>query len=102
MAVAITCNPASPRAATDFCHIAATGVADHAGDWEAGAPVRYRFEARKSGATTEKSHEFTPTPGGEGTHQWDNFAFPSAGSWTLALVDVAGPTDVATQAVTVT
>lgn len=62
--------------------------------------IRYYllFDA-PSGTDDKRSYEFTPNS--DGDHEFNNFIFDVAGSWTVRLRKSADDSDVATAAVTV-
>jgi hypothetical protein len=59
----------------------------------------YYIDFIKSGTTQGRSYRFTPNAGGD--HVFNNYIFPSAGSWTLNLIRVRDSGTEATLAVTV-
>ena len=59
----------------------------------------YRIDFILGGVTLGRSYLFTPNGG---AHQFNNYIFPTAGSWTVNLMDTAdSETQAATLAVTV-
>jgi hypothetical protein len=68
---------------------------------EDGTPITYYIiadgpqDARDDG----KSHRFQPSH--EGKHVWDNYIFPTDGSYTIRVFDDFDDSEVVTEAVTV-
>ena len=105
MAVAVASTPAAPRAAIDVCRIDVTGatVNDPAGYDVAAYPtepeIKYSIAFVKAGVVEGRSYQFGVSS--DGKHQFNDFIFPSAGSWTVSLRKVIGDSQVASVAVTV-
>ena len=103
--MAITCLPASPGAATDFCKVTVTGATqndDTAFDadlYPASPEMRYYLTFEVGGAILGTSYVFGVDENGD--HVYPNYVFPSAGSWTIRLNDASDDSSVQTQAVTV-
>jgi hypothetical protein len=103
MSVAIACTPAAPVAKKSACRIDLTGMTTNditAYDnsiYPSSPAVTYYLTFEVGGAVEGKSYVFTPNGG---KHTFDNYIFPSAGSYTVRLSKADG-TSVATQAVTV-
>lgn len=106
MAAALAITPASGSiiATVSACRIDVTG-ADQNDDtaydpdlYPASPEIRYYVTAEVGGAEKGRSHVFSPNGG---KHSYDNYIFPSAGSWTLHLRKVSDDSSVANLAVTV-
>lgn len=63
------------------------------------AIVYYILVDSPSGTDDGKSYTFTPAS--DGTHEFNNYTFPAAGTYTLRLRDSADDSDKATLSVTV-
>lgn len=105
MSATVTCTPAAP-AAHNFCRIdVAGGSANTATGYDdtkypSEPEVRYYLTFEKGGATLGKSYVFGVDPI-NGDHTFNNYAFPSSGSWTVRLNDASNDSSVATASVTV-
>jgi hypothetical protein len=69
-----------------------------------GGPMRYRIRLTPPGGAESEtssgySHLFNVSS--DGKHEWNNYIFPVAGSWTVRLHDEVLDSDAATLAVTV-
>lgn len=107
MSVAIACVPASPVAASSACKITVTGAdqntnTGYLGDgtqYPASPEMRYYLAFEKASVEYGRSYVFGVSD--DGTHEFNNYVFPSDGSWTIALYNAADDSSVQTQAVTV-
>lgn len=104
-AVAVTCTPSAPVATVDFCKVTVTD-ADQNDD--AATPdtdnypvqdeIRYYLTFEKASEELGRSYVFGVNE--DGGHVFNNYVFPSAGSWTVRLNDAADDSSVATASVT--
>ncbi len=105
MSIAITCTPEAPEATKDFCRINLTGLtlndatAYDATLYPSEPEVRYYITFEVGGATVGKSQVFAAGP--DGKFEFNNYIFPSAGSYTVRVSKAADDSSAATQAVTV-
>lgn len=60
--------------------------------------IKYYLTFERGGAIYGKSYVFTPNGG---AHQFNNYIFPAAGSWTVRISNATTDASVATLAVTV-
>lgn len=103
-ALAITPASGSIEAVRDACRVDVSGAETNdvsAFDAEAypTAPeMRYYLTFEKGGNELGRSYVFGVNGG---AHQFNNYIFPEAGSWTVRLNDAADDSSVATLAVTV-
>lgn len=115
MSLALAITPASPVAVTDFAKVNVTGGSAHTTTGASyavsstmpGTPTQYPTQPavvcyltfELDGAIRGKSQTFTV--GTDGKHEFDNYVFPEAGSWTVRLNDAADDSSLKTLAVTV-
>jgi hypothetical protein len=105
MPAAIAVVPAAPVAAKSFCRVTVTDATqndDTAYDnalYPASPELRYYLTFELGGAIQGKSYVFAVNE--DGDHVFNNYMFPTAGSWTVRLSNAATDGSVATQAVTV-
>lgn len=105
MAVTVTVTPASPTAARDFCKFDIAGLTlnDATTFNAANSPsedeVRYYLTFEKGGEELGRSPVFACNHDGE--WQFNNYMFPSSGSWSVKVKKVSDDSTVKTQAVTV-
>jgi len=105
MTAAIACTPAAPVAITSACRLDVTGGSENTATgydntkYPASPEVRYYLTFEKAAAIVSKSYVFAV--GSDGKHSFNNYVFPSAGSWTVRLNDASDDSSVQTQAVTV-
>lgn len=103
MAIGVTCVPATPTAKKTFCRIDLTGLdtndltAYDATKYPTAPSVSYYITFEVGSAVVGKSYAFSPNGG---KHSFNNYIFPSAGSYTIRVSKADG-TSVKTQAVTV-
>lgn len=89
MAVTLTPSVAAPRAAIDAVRVDVAGaspndVADYDTDaYPTEAEIRCYLAFLKGGVELGRSYVFAV--GADGTHEFNNYIFPSAGSWTMRL-----------------
>jgi hypothetical protein len=98
----LTITPASGSitAKLTTCKITVAGAADNrAPDDTGGAYGYYLLIDSPAGVDDGKSYVFNVSA--DGGHEFNNYTFPVAGSYTVRLRDVADDSDVATLAVTV-
>lgn len=99
--VSITPESGSVVATLSACRISVTGADVNNED---GTQKRYRFRLTPPAGLEEEtvsgySELFNVNSDGE--HEWNNYIFPGAGSWTVRLYDEEEEEDVDTLAVTV-
>lgn len=105
MAVTITVTPAAPAAKQDFCKFDIAGqpendTADYDTDaYPTEAEIRCYLKFVKGGVEYGRSYVFAT--GATGAHQFNNYVFPSAGSWSAVLCRADNDAVLKTQAVTV-
>ena len=115
MAVTITVTPTNPRAIIDTCRIDVAGASsndassydDDDTGMSPGNTKQYPEENENRfyllmdnpSGDDDKSYEFNVSEAG--AHEFNNFIFPNAGSWTVRLRNASNDSDVQTQAVTV-
>jgi|SRR6185503_10272688 len=101
MAASITVTPASPVAVAEACRV---DVADNETNTGASDTDNYPVQDElrcylafiKGGVEYGRSYVFSGV-----THSFNNYIFPSAGSWTVKLFDASDDSELASQAVTV-
>lgn len=106
MAAALAITPASGSitAKVSACRVDVSGAdgndltAYDANAYPTAPEIRYYITAEESSTEYGRSHVFAPNGG---AHQWDNYIFPHAGSWTMHLRKVSDDSSVANLAVTV-
>ena len=99
-ALAITPASGSITAKKTVCRINVTGAsANRAPDNTGGAYAYYLLIDSPAGVDDGKSYAFNV--GADGKHEFNNYVFPAAGSYTVRLRDASNDTDVTTLAVTV-
>lgn len=106
MAVALSATPVSGSitAAKTFVKINVTGGDVNFGTFNASAypttpAVRYYLTFELAGGILGKSYVFGVD--NAGAHQFDNYLFPSAGSWTVRISNAATDASVQTLSLTV-
>lgn len=105
MAVTITCTPAAPSAAKDFCRIDVAGATQNddtaydSGLYPASPELRYYLAFTVGGVELGRSYVFGVDE--DGKHTFPNYMFPSTGSWTITLHNASTDASVQTQGVTV-
>lgn len=105
MAVTITLTPAAPRATKDFVKMDVAGqpendTADYdPDDYPSEAEIRCYLKFVKGGVEYGRSYVFATSA--DGTHQFNNYVFPSAGAWSAVLCRADNDAVLKTQAVTV-
>ena len=100
MAASITVTPTSPTAAKSACRVDVAGNVTNSGASDtANYPVQDELRCYlafiKGGVEYGRSYVFSGV-----THSFNDYVFPSAGSWTVKLFDV-DDNELASQAVTV-
>lgn len=106
MALALTCTPTSPVAKSSFCRIDVDdALANDASAYTTTVyptepEIRYYLKFSVGGVEKGRSYVFAPNPY-DGTHQFNNYIFPSSGSWTVALCKVSDNSEATTLGVTV-
>lgn len=104
-AVAITPTSGNITATKDFCKVNITGASVNdssnfnSGTYPTEPAFTYYITFELGGSILGKSYVFTPDS--SGAHEFDNYVFPSAGSWTVRLSNAATAGSVATASVTV-
>lgn len=104
MSVAIAVVPASPTAKKSVCRVDLTGlstndlVAYDNTKYPTSPAFKYYLTFEVGGAVVGKSYVFSPNGG---KHSFNDYIFPSAGSYTVRISNAATDASVATQAVTV-
>lgn len=101
---AIAVIPVSPVAVTDACRVTVSGADLNSGASDPDAyPVqdeqRYYLAFIKGAVEYGRSYVFAPSP--DGDHVFNNYVFPSAGSWSVKLFKASDDSEVVSQAVTV-
>lgn len=105
MAITLTPSVASPRATIDAVRVDIAGASNNdAADYDANAypseaELRAYLAFAKGGEDLGKSYVFAV--GQDGEHQFDNYIFPEAGSWTMELRRADDDTVLKSQAITV-
>ena len=103
-AVAITPASGSITAKSSACRIDISGASGNdlssydEDAYPTSPELRYYITTEEGGVEYGRSHVFAPNGG---AHQWMNYIFPHAGSWTVYLRNVADDTSEADLAVTV-
>ena len=103
-AVAITPASGSITAKSSACRIDISGAAGNTltgydpAQYPSSPERRYYITTEESGTEYGRSHVFAPNGG---AHQWMNYIFPHAGSWTVHLRNVSDDSSEADVAVTV-
>lgn len=101
----ISVVPAAPIAVTSFCKVTVAGYDQNdTGAFSASAyptepEIKYYLTFEKGGAILGKSYVFGVDE--NGGHVFNNYVFPSSGSWTVRLSKASNDSSVATQSVTV-
>lgn len=103
MAAALTITPPSGeiQASLDAVRVNVTGAEVNNDD---GTQHRYRIRLDPpagSESITWSGYSELFNVSADGKHEWNNYIFPVAGSWTLRLHDEEADSDEATLAVTV-
>lgn len=104
MAVTITVEPAAPDL-TDFVRVDVAGATQNDATaydntkYPTSPEVTYYLTFEKGGSILGKSYVFGVDE--DGNHQFNNYRFPSTGSWTVRLNKASDDSSVQTQAVTV-
>lgn len=104
MAVTLTPSVAAPRATIDAVRVDVAGVATNDGasdtdDYPVQAELRAYLAFRLAGV--EKGRSYVFTVGADGTHEFNNYIFPEAGSWTMRLARASNDAVLKDQAITV-
>ena len=105
MAIELTPSVASPRAAIDAVRVDVSGAsqndtADYDPDeYPSEAEIRCYLAFLEGGAEYGRSYVFAVAQ--DGTHQFDNYIFPHAGSWTMRLARNDNDAVLKDQAITV-
>lgn len=98
--LAITPASGSITAKVSACRIDVTGAEDNrTPDNTGGAFAYYLLIDSPAGTDDGKSYAFNVSA--DGTHTFNNYVFPAAGSYTVRLRDAADDSDVTTLSVTV-
>ena len=105
MAIELTPSVASPTAAVDAVRIDVTGVSTNTGASDTDEyPVQAELRCYIA-FVDENSDEFGRSyvfaVGQDGTHEFNNFIFPTAGAWTMELRSAADDSVLKSQAITV-
>lgn len=106
MAIELTPSVEEPRATIDAVSIAVSGVSTNTGASDEDAyPVQEELRCYiafidEDDAEFGRSYVFAV--GQDGTHDFNNFIFPSAGAWTMSLRAVSDDSVLKDQAITVT
>lgn len=105
MAVTISATPSSPRATIDFCRINVEGADQNdisgydTDEYPTSPELRYYLTFEEGGDEWGRSYVFGVNE--DGDHEFNNYIFPHAGSWTVRLSDASDDSSVQTQSVTV-
>lgn len=98
----IAVTPSSPVAVKDACRVDVsendvnTGASD-TDNYPVQDELRCVLAFIKGGVEYGRSYVFSGV-----THSFNTYIFPSAGSWTVKLLDASDDSEIASQAVTVT
>lgn len=93
MAIELTPSVAEPRAAIDAVRIDVAGASNNdtvgydPGAYPSEPEIRMWIAFIKDDIEYGRSYVFSPAQ--DGTHVFDNYIFPSAGSWTMSLRRIA-------------
>lgn len=115
MPISITPVPTSPRATVDFTRVTVAGadqntLTGYSGTEVStmpGTPVQYPASPEVRCYLTfeldsvERGRSYVFAVSDLGDHEFNNYLFPEAGSWTIHLRNAADDTSLANQAVTV-
>lgn len=104
MAIELTPSVAAPRATIDAVRVDITGVSTNDGasdtdEYPVQAELRAYLAFFLAGDELGRSYVFTV--GQDGTHEFNNYIFPEAGSWTMSLRRVDTDAVLKDQAITV-
>lgn len=105
MAVEVACTPAAPVHGSSACRFDVTGAstndatAYNAALYPSEPAFGYYLKFVVGGV--EKGRSYVFNVGSDGAHIFNNYTFPSAGSWTVTLNNASTDAEVATVAVTV-
>ena len=99
-AIAITPASGSITAKLTTCRVNVTGAdTNRAPDDTGGTYEYYLLFSAPAGTDDGKSYKFNVSS--DGKHEFNNYVFPDAGSWTIRLRDASNDSDVATAVVVV-
>ena len=104
MAIELTPSVASPRAKIDAVRVDITGVETNTGasdtdEYPVQEELRCYLGFEVGGEEFGRSYVFSV--GQDGTHEFNNFIFPEAGSWSMVLRSAADDSSLKSQAITV-
>jgi len=104
MAVTLTPSVAAPRAKIDAIRVDVAGVSMNDGasdtdDYPVQAELRAYLAFRLAGVEKGRSYVFAVAQ--DGTHEFNNYIFPEAGSWTMRLARASNDAVLKDQAITV-
>lgn len=100
---AITCTPAAPTHASDFCRLDVANTPNNTlvgyatNIYPTSPEVRYYLNFVEGGVEYGRSPEFSTSP--DEAWVFNNYMFPHAGTWTVTLFTTA---DVSTATLSVT
>lgn len=105
-AVAITPASGSITAKTTVCKVAVTGasaniLASYTTSVYPTSPQSQFYLLFDAPAGTDDGRSYVFNVASDGTHLFNNYIFPAAGSWTIRLRKASDDSDVATASVTV-
>lgn|SRR5678815_5595103 len=104
MAIHLVPSVASPRAAIDAVRVDVDGVSvnDGASDTDE-YPVQTELRAYIAFLLggVERGRSYVFTVASDGTHAFNNYIFPEAGSWTMRLCRASNDATLKSQAITV-
>lgn len=107
MSASIACVPAAPVATVSACRVTVTGADEntltgYVGDgtqYPASPEMRYYLTFELGGEILGKSYVFGVN--GAGDHEFNDYVFPTDGSWTVRLSNASDDSSVQTASVTV-
>jgi len=104
MAITLTPSVAAPRAKIDAVRVDVAGASANDGasdtdNYPVQAELRAYLAFRLAGVELGRSYVFTVSADGE--HQFNDYIFPEAGSWTMRLARASNDAVLKDQAITV-
>jgi hypothetical protein len=105
MAITLTPTVASPTAKVSAVGVDVAGASSNdiaaynASSYPSEAEIRCYIAFIKGGVELGRSYVFSVSA--DGKHRFNNYIFPSSGSWTMSLRKASDNTVLATQAITV-
>ena len=105
MAITIAVTPASPKATKDFCRFDIAGASENdaaaydSTKFPSEPQIKCYLKFTKGGIEYGRSYVFAVAA--DGTHEFNNYVFPSSGSWSAVLCRADNDAVLKTQAVTV-